>query len=74
MSDGVQQQRREQDQAGIAIRAKYFQARLRIGNVDRCDLPGEVSRKGASPSANTTPAFAKYPASPINTRPKPKTP
>ena len=53
MSRGVQQQRREQDQAGIAVRAKYFQARFRIYGgtfMGTISEPGWWAQYGEGPS------------------------
>src|SRR6185312_2139513 len=43
----VEQQRREQNQAGIAVRFEHGEAIVRIGNIEPHDLPPEVGGESA---------------------------
>ena len=55
----IEHQRHEQDQAGVAVGAKYPQARFRIVDVDANDLPGEMRRERRAARARTpAPAWA----------------
>src|SRR6516225_10704132 len=46
---GVERQRREQDQTGIAIRLEQPQAQRRVVDVEAADLPGKMRREGREP-------------------------